>query len=105
LWPDAATVRRVGNKEVSLDELKIDEPIFDFTQWSEGKTWCICASVPGSVFLPTGTSMEGRTWLASFSRYDYSSAEKPPILSSTSPHAEVSFHRQREWAELLFLAE
>ncbi|MEI8343284.1 MAG: hypothetical protein WCH43_17320, partial [Verrucomicrobiota bacterium] len=49
-----------------------------------------------------GTALEGRTWLASFSRYDYSSAEAPPVLSSTSPHAEVSFHRQQEWAELLF---
>jgi hypothetical protein len=104
LWPDAATVRRVGNKEVSLDELKIDEPIFDFTQWSEGKTWCICALVPSSVFLRAGTTLEGRTWRASFSRYDYSSAEEPPILSSTSPHAEISFHRQQEWAELHFLA-
>lgn len=102
LWPDAATIRRVSNKEVSLDDLKVHEPIFDFSQWSEGPTWCICASVPGSAFLPVGTSLEGRTWLASFSRYDYSSAEEPPVLSSTSPHAEVSFHRQQEWAEVEF---
>jgi len=105
LWPDATTICRVGNNESALDDLKVHEPIFDFTQWSEGKTWCICASVPGSVFLPTGTSLQGRTWLASFSRYDYSAAEELPVLSSTSPHAELSFHRQQEWAELLFLAE
>jgi hypothetical protein len=102
LWPDAATIRRVGKKEVALDDLKVHEPIFDFTQWSEGQTWCICASVPCSTFLPVGTPLEGRTWLASFSRYDYSSAEESPVLSSTSPHAEVSFHRQQEWAEVTF---
>lgn len=102
LWPDAATIRGVGNGEISLDELKVPEPIFDFSQWSEGKTWCICASVPGSVFLPAGTPLEGRTWNASFSRYDYSSAEEPPVLSSTSPHEEVSFHRQQEWTEVFF---
>jgi hypothetical protein len=102
LWPDAATIRRVGKKEVSLDELKVHEPIFDFAQWSEEQTWCICASVPGSVFLPVGMSLEGRIWLASFSRYDYSSAEEQPVLSSTSPHTELSFHRQQEWAEVFF---
>ena len=102
LWPDAGTIRRVGNMEVSIDDLKIGEPIFDFSQWTEGKTWCICASVPCSVFSSVGTSLEGRTWLASFSRYDYSSAEESPVLSSTSPHAEVSFHRQQEWTEVFF---
>ena len=102
LWPDAGTIRRVGNKEISLDDLKVHGPIFDFSQWSEGQTWCICASVPGSALLPVGTSLEGRAWTASFSRYDYSSAEEPPVLSSTSPHAEVSFHRQQEWATVNF---
>lgn len=102
LWPDATTIRRVEKKEVSLDELKVCEPIFDFSQWSEGRTWCICASVPSSAFLPAGTPLEGRTWTVSFSRYDYSSAEEPPVLSSTSPHAEVSFHRQQEWTGVLF---
>lgn len=102
LWPDAASIRRVSNKEITLDELKVQEPIFDFSQWSEGQTWCICASVPGSAFLPVGMTLDGRTWLSSFSRYDYPSAEEQPVLSSTSPHAELSFHRQQEWAEVFF---
>lgn len=103
LWPDAATFRRVGKEEVSLEELKVPEPIFDFSQWSEGRTWCICASVPASVFLPAGIPLPGRRWMVSFSRYDYSSPEEPPVLSSTSPHAEVSFHRQQEWTEVEFV--
>jgi len=105
LWPDAETIRRVGKKEGSLDDLKVREPIFDFSQWLEGRTWCICASVPGTAFLPVGTPLEGRTWKVSFCRYDYSSAEEPPILSSTSPHAELSlhrFHRQMEWTGVSF---
>lgn len=105
LWPDTATIRRVGKKEVSLDELKVYEPIFDFAQWSEGQTWFICVSVPSSAFLPVGMSLKGRKWLASFSRYDYTSAGEPPVLSSTSPHAELSFHRQQEWTEVLFSEE
>ncbi len=102
LFPDAETIGSIGNGGRSLDELKVHEPIFDFSQWSEGRTWCICASVPASVFLPAGMPLLGRRWLVSFSRYDYSSAEEPPVLSSTSPHAEVSFHRQQEWTEVEF---
>jgi hypothetical protein len=103
LWPDAETIRRVHDKKVALDELKVHEPIFEFSQWSEGEKWYICASVPTRIFLPPGTPLEGRTWMASFSRYDYSSAEEPPVLSSTSPHTgKVSFHCQQDWAALSF---
>lgn len=103
LWPDAETIRRVQDKKVALDDLKVHEPIFDFSQWSEGEKWYICASVSTRIFLPPGTPLEGRTWMASFSRYDYSSAEEPPVLSSTSPHTgKVSFHSQQDWTELSF---
>ena len=103
LWPDAETIRRVQIKDVSLDELKVHEPIFEFAQWSEEEKWYICASVPTRIFLPPGSSLDGRTWMASFSRYDYSSAEKPPVLSSTSPHTgKVSFHCQQDWTPLSF---
>ena len=103
LWPDAETLSLVHDKKVALHDLKVREPIFDFSQWSEGKKWYICASVPTRIFLPHGTPLEGRTWCASFSRYDYSSAEEPPVLSSTSPHTgKVSFHCQQDWAELSF---
>jgi hypothetical protein len=40
----------VQDKKFALNELKVYEPIFAFSQWSEGKKWYICAS---------------------FSRYDY----------------------------------
>jgi hypothetical protein len=102
LWPGQATIWQIANKELPLENLAVKEPLFDFSQWVKDKIWCICASVPSSAFLPVGTSLESRTWLASFSRYDYSSAGDPPILSSTSPHAELSFHRQQEWAEVIF---
>lgn len=101
--PDAETIRRFNDKKVALDELKVHEPIFDFSQWSEGEKWYISASVPTRIFLPPGTPLEGRTWCASFSRYDYSSAQEPPVLSSTSPHTgRVSFHSQQDWTELSF---
>jgi len=103
VWPDSDTIQRISNKEISLDDLKTDEPIFEFSQWSEDETWYIAASASSSIFLPFGTPLGGRKWRASFSRYDYSSAEEPPVLSSTSPHTgKVSFHRQLDWSELNF---
>ena len=103
LWPDAETFRQFLDGKVALDELKVQEPNFEFSQWSGGEKWFICASVPTRIFLPSGTPLKGRTWMASFSRYDYSSAEEPPILSSTSLHTgAVSFHCQQDWAELSF---
>lgn len=41
-------------------------------------------------------------WLFSFSRYDYTRGRPAPVLSSTSPHQKVSFHRQQEWGQLEF---
>jgi len=100
LWPDGESYLKVVKKEASLGSFLVDRPIFDFSQWSEGDIWCICASVPVATLLPPRTTLEGRTLKASFSRYDYSSASEPPVLSSTSPHAVLSFHRQQEWAEV-----
>lgn len=63
--------------------------------------WRVCASVPARAFGLEVASLADTTWDLSFSRYDYASAETPPILSSTSPHAEASFHRRHEWLRVL----
>jgi len=53
------------------------------------------------LILPLATLAEDPTSLTtcrfSCSRYDHSSDGSPPVLSSTSPHQEVDFHRQHEW--------
>ena len=41
-------------------------------------------------------------WLFSFARYDYTRDENGPILSSSSPHAKLGFHRQQEWERIRF---
>lgn len=100
LWPDLESYPKVEKKEAELGSFLIDQPIFQFSQWADGSMWYVCASVPGAAFLPPETSLEGRTLRASFSRYDYSSAAEPPVLSSTSFHRVRSFHRRQEWAEI-----
>jgi len=42
------------------------------------------------------------SWRFSFSRYDASRGTRPPVLSSTSPHQALNFHRIHEWGNLIF---
>jgi len=102
LFPGTSVFKQVSDNEKGIEDLMSDRREFDFCNWVEDKNWTICASIPSSLFLPLGTALEGRKWRASFSRYDYSSPDGTPVLSSTSPHVELSFHRQQEWAHIEF---
>lgn len=70
----------------------------------EQRQWRILADVrfDGVVERPSGHP-EG-AWLFSFSRYDYTPEARSPVLSSTSPHQKVNFHRQQEWGRLHFVS-
>lgn len=52
----------------------------------------------------TGPFTAGQELSVSVSRYDYRDAEAPPVLSSTSAHRKVNYHRLHEWAEIRLLA-
>jgi hypothetical protein len=52
--------------------------------------------------LPNGQTFEaGQILELSFSRYDAGPEGTPDILSSTSPHRELSYHRRHEWREVV----
>ena len=102
-YPDHLAIHEMNPGNLPFEKLTVPGSLFDFSLWNDEGKWSVCASVPGSSLIAKGIPLGGRTWLASFSRYDYSSFEKPPVHSSTSPHAELSFHRQHEWAELHFV--
>lgn len=76
---------------LELEELVVDEPLFRVQVRTVADGWEVLACV---------TAIKGGALRASFSRYDYRSSDAPPILSSTSPHREVNYHRQHEWTEL-----
>ena len=64
LWPDAETIRRVQIKDVSLDELKVHKPIFEFAQWSDGENGISAPPCPPASFcLPEVRWMVGHGWL------------------------------------------
>ena len=103
LFPDAAKIVEIRGGAPTIEQQLVHEPIFDFTQWMTPGKWFVFARVSVKIFLGRKQPLLGRRWLASFSRYDYSSAETKPICSSTSPHRVSNFHRQDAWAELEFV--
>ena len=69
---------------------------------AERERWRVLAVIPFALVVERGGVAPGTPWRFSFSRYDYTRGAARPVLSSTSPHREVSFHRQREWGTLRF---
>ena len=62
--------------------------------------WRVLFAIPAQSVVEKGGSCS--KWLISFSRYDYTQGENGPILSSSSPHVKLGFHRQQEWGTIRF---
>ena len=77
------------------EELMVAEPLFQSWAWKTPSGWQALAAVPFS-------SIGGRPERFSFSRYDYTRGQAEPVLSSTSPHAALDFHRREEWGRLVY---
>ncbi len=65
--------------------------------------WRVLAVIPFRLVVERGTVVTGARWRFSFCRYDYTRGAAQPVLSSTSPHKVLSFHRQQEWGTLQFV--
>ncbi len=64
--------------------------------------WRVFAEMPFDRVAETRRPGPGSQWLFSFSRYDYTRGKEAPVLSSSSPHRVVDFHRQPEWGSVTF---
>lgn len=62
--------------------------------------WEVAVEIPFAMVCEVFLPRAGDRWLFSFSRYDYTRGQEKPVLSSTSPHQVLNFHRQEEWGEL-----
>lgn len=80
-------------------EWRIRDPIFESrTQIDhDAKRWRVHARIPAAHIREGGPPQPGERWFVSFSRYDYTRGREAPVLSSTSPHRQLNFHRQEEW--------
>jgi hypothetical protein len=65
----------------------------------QNECWVIFAEIPLAAICEDGPVLPESRWLISFSRYDYTRTPDGMTaeLFSTSPHQELSFHRQHEW--------
>lgn len=64
--------------------------------------WFVFAEIPKDLVYEKPDVLEGKKWRFSFSRYDYTSGQRKPVVSSTSPHMKPEFHSQKEWGTMRF---
>lgn len=92
-----------NQKPGDTDSWKLTAPHFQSEVQVEDGQWKVLAFVPFAGVVEDGDFSQD--WMVSFSRYDYTPGERQPVLSSTSSHAALSFHRQHEWARVRFQPE
>lgn len=95
----------IRSKEKTVEDFRADPGAFE--SWvrksPDGKGWQVLMQIPASI-LPDGADFTAGDKLdISFSRYDAGAEGTPKILSSTSPHTKLDYHRRSEWrrAELV----
>lgn len=104
-FPDREAIQRMRAGESNLENHKLAPGAFTVATRAREDLpgWEVVAIVPVETVAEEKKSLPGSEWLVSFSRYDaVPSGDKDPILSSTSPHEVVNFHRQEEWRRIRF---
>lgn len=96
-------MQKIKQKEAQLKDFMRDARAFqaDVTKLADKKGWAVFAKIPASI-LPDGAPfVPGEKLSISFSRYDTDGEGKNAILSSTSPHKKLSYHRLQEWRSVV----
>lgn len=83
-------------------DLMVRPPGFESRFAITSSGWTAEARIPAALVDPKGRITAESQWQASFCRYDAWSDGRPPVLSSTSPHEQLNFHRRHEWRPLCF---
>ena len=91
-----------AQRRLQLPHLFMPRQVIESKVWVETtkNQWHVLLMIPASVLKPSGTFVTGDTLEFSFSRYDCSRHSEEPILSSSSDHAELDFHRRQDWGTL-----
>ena len=87
----------------------IHEQAFDSQTWvkPDKRGWIVFADIPLMTLierqaLGPATVLSSSTWRFSFGRYDATRGREHPVISSSSPHTKLAFHRPQEWGHLHF---
>jgi hypothetical protein len=102
-YPNRAALdqaRETGN----LTEAWIPGAAFQSATWIEKSPsrWSVLAEIPIDLVDDAPGNPHKMAWRFSFSRYDHTRGATRPVLSSSSPHLELDFHRQEDWGRLVF---
>lgn len=92
-------MKRIREKRAQLEDFMRDARAFhaEVVKLPQVQGWGVFAKIPTSI-LPDGTPFAvGDRLSLSFSRYDTDRKGENAVLSSTSPHEKLSFHRLQEW--------
>ena len=104
--PDNVRMQLVFHAPVDIHHpiVQVDPNLLKTQVWKlpDANRWYIYAEIPGSAVSGAKKSLAGETWKCSFSRYDYTHGKQNPVLSSSSLHRKIDFHRVYEWSTLNF---
>lgn len=98
VFASAEVIRELRAKRLTIADVSVDPVGISALVREIAGGWQVLARVPWF----TESDLAGREALVSFSRYDYSPGGGEPVLSSTSRHEAVNFHRQHEWTSIVF---
>lgn len=90
---------RVRTREATTSEFIAAPDAFAswVRRFPSGGGWQVLARVPATLWPDAGAFRPGQKLEVSFSRYDAGPEGTEPVLSSTSPHRKLSYHRRDEW--------
>jgi hypothetical protein len=92
----------IKNKSLPPSDVTVSPPGFASRSATTPAGWTAEARIPAGLVDPKGLITKSSQWRASFCRYDAWSDGRPPVLSSTSPHKALNFHRRHEWRPICF---
>jgi hypothetical protein len=102
-WP-AGGLDKVRNGTATLRDFMADPRAFsaEVTKLPQTGGWAVLVNIPTSIVPGIATSFSpGQKLAISLSRYDADGNGQNPVLSSTSPHKKLSFHRLQEWRQIV----
>src|SRR5262245_31163832 len=87
----------LGMTAVAVGQGTIDKP------GDRDQGWTVEGRIPWSAFSPSGGRPKtGDEWRFALCRYDYGPAGTKPVLSSSAPLTQASFHRYEDYGRLRF---
>jgi hypothetical protein len=103
-WPrrghdfgDFKKLSPLGTKAVVALDGTLDHPR------DRDRGWTVEGRIPWSAFAPTGGKPKpGDSWLFALCRYDYGPIGTEPILMSSAPLTQPSFHQYEDYGTLRF---